>query len=179
MTMLALLGPLPAQPPPLALGQRVRVVSLPDSTVHTGRLALVVADTVVLDDGHRVVGHVRYLALGGRGRVEVPTRLRSHPVEGAFFGTLVGMLAGHVSWAEAGMFTGGCLTCANAPHQLIGHGGRVLLGGLVGLGLGAFVGAHVYTTRWDLVPRDQVDLLRAATAPRPMGRVLLGASLGF
>jgi hypothetical protein len=53
------------------------------------------------------------------------------------------------------------------------------VGGLVGLGLGFLVGAHVYTTRWDAVPPGQLERLRVGIVPQPAGGLGFGASLGF
>jgi hypothetical protein len=178
LTTLALLRPLSAQQAPLALGQRVRVVAAADNAAHEGHLVLVIRDTVALDNGHRVSDGVEYVALGSRGRLELPRHIRSHPLAGALVGAGTGMALGALSWSMNSMFT--CLDACTPPAgQLIGRTGRVVLGGLVGAGLGLLVGAHVYTTLWDPVPPDQLDRLRVGIVPQPQGRLGLGASLGF
>jgi hypothetical protein len=179
VTMVALMPPLAAQQRPLALGQWVRVVSLRDSAVRKGRLILVVADTVVLDDGHRIAQRVDYVALDEHARLEIPRLKRPHPLEGAVLGTGVGMAVGALSYSLRRMTSCADLTCGPPTGQLISRTGRVVVGGLVGLALGTLAGAHVYTTLWDPVPPDQVDLLRVGVLPQPGTRLGLGASLWF
>ncbi len=175
LAMCALPPPLAAQQTPLALGQQVRVVSLDDGTIQNGRLVFVVADTVVLQQGQRTL----YPAVGSHGRLEVARHLRSHLVAGALVGAGVGMLVGQLTWTMRDLVSCPFYGCGPLSGQVVGHGGRVLLGGLVGLALGALVGAHVYTTAWDPVPDDQLDRLRVGLVPQPGGGPLLGASLKF
>jgi hypothetical protein len=177
--MVALVPPLPAQQRPLALGQWVRTVSSADGAVHQGRLIFVVADTVVLDDGHRIAQRVDYVALNGHARLEIPRRIRSHPLAGALVGTGVGMAIGVFSYNARAIFSCADLACPPPTGQIFGRNGRVVLGGLVGLAIGALVGGHVYTTLWDPVPPDQVDRLRITVVPQPGGRLGLDASLRF
>ena len=172
LTTVALLKPLSAQQAPLALGQLVRVVSASDSAVHQGRLILVVADTVVLAHGQ----DQDYAAVGGDRRLEVARRTRAHAVQGALIGTGVGMAAGALTWAWRGI-----LSCPyfDACATGIGQTGRVVVGGLLGLGLGVLLGAHTYTLLWEPVPEEQLDRLRSGVAPRLGARLGLGASLPF
>jgi hypothetical protein len=168
----ALLRPLAAQQGPLTLGQWVRVVSATDSIVHEGHLILVVADTVVLARGQSQ----EYAAVGGNSSLEVGRRTRSHVLKGALLGTGIGMALGALTWAWRGI-----LSCPyfDACTSSLGQTGRVVVGGLLGLGAGALIGAHVYTMVWDPVPEDQLGRLRTSMVPRLGSRMGLGASLAF
>ena len=168
----ALLGPLSATQAPLTLGQWVRVVSPTDGAIHEGRLILVVSDTVVLAHGQ----HQEYAATGGDARLEVGRRAGTHALKGALLGAGIGLAVGEITWAWRGI-----LSCPYFDSCTTGLGqtARVVVGGLVGLGVGALVGMHVYTMLWDPVPQDQLDRLRTGMAPRPGVRLGLGASLAF
>jgi len=177
LTMVALLRPLPAQQTQLTLGRWVRVVASADGGSHRGRLILVLPDTVVLDDGHRMADRLDFVALGRDGRLELPRHVRSYAFAGAFLGAGLGMAAGALSYSSRSIFS--CVWVCSGPPSGLGRTGRVVLGGLVGVGLGALVGAHVYTTLWDPVPPDELDRIRVGRVRQPGGRLLLGASLGF
>jgi hypothetical protein len=179
LAIVSLRGPLAAQERQLTLGQWVRVVSSADTTVRKGRLILVVADTVVLDDGHRIPTWFDYIPLDGTVRLELPRRTRSHLVAGALLGAGVGMALGVISYRANAMLSCAGLDCGSPTGQLIGQTGRVVVGGFVGAALGAYIGLHVYTSVWDPVPRDQVDRLRVGLAPRPGLRLGIGGSLAF
>jgi hypothetical protein len=180
MTMVALVRPLSARQREITLGQWVRVVSPSDSAIHKGRLILVLADTLVLDDGRRMAQRMDFIPVDGSARVELPRRMRSHPLEGAFLGAALGIAVGGLSYAARSMITCANVDCSGPPTgQLLGLRGRIVLGGLVGVAIGAFVGAHVYTTLWDPVSPDQIDRLRVGVASRKTTRLDLGASLRF
>jgi hypothetical protein len=172
LTTAALPRPLAAQQAPLALGQMVRVVSSTDSAVHQGRLILVVADTVVLAHGQSQ----EYAAVGGNSWLQVARRTRSHALKGALLGAGVGMALGALTWAWRGILSCPYFdTCTTG----IGQTGRIAVGGLLGVGIGTLIGAHVYTILWDPVPQDQLDRLRLGAAPPLRSRLGLGASLAF
>jgi len=172
LMMVALLRPLSAQQTPVSLGQWVRVVSLTDSAIHQGRLILVVADTVVLEHGQRQ----EYFAVGSRNRLEVARRVHPYTLKGALLGVGIGMAAGELAWAWRNMFSCPYLSCNSVSP---GQTGRVVIGGLVGLGIGVLIGAHTYRTFWDSVPPEQLDRLRIGIVPQPGGGLGLGASLAF
>ena len=175
LATVALLPPLSAQQATLAFGQQVRVVSLANGTIQNGRLVFVVADTVVLERGQRT----EYPAVGSHGRLEIPRHIGSHVVAGALVGAGVGLLVGQLTWSMRDMVTCPFYGCGPLTGQAIGHGGRVALGGVLGLAVGALVGAHVYTTVWEPVPEDQLDRLRVGLVSEPGGGLGLGASLKF
>ena len=179
LTMVALPRPLPAQLGQPPLGRWVRIVDAADSAHHQGRLVLVVADTAILDDGHRLADHIQYVPMGAHGRIETPRHIRTHPVEGAVLGVGVGMAVGALSYVLRGMFTCFQIVCPAPAGQLISRTGRVIVGGIVGVALGTLVGSHVYTTAWDPVPPDQVERIRVGVSARPGTRLGLGASFGF
>jgi hypothetical protein len=179
LSIVSLRGPLSAQQRQLTLGQWVRVVSSADTTVHKGRLILVTSDTVVLDDGRRIPTRFDYIALDGTVRLELPRRTRSHLVAGALLGAGVGMALGAISYGANAMLSCAGLQCSPPTGQLIGRTGRVVVGGLLGVAIGALIGVHVYTQVWDPVPPDQVDRLRVGLAPRPGVRWGIGRSLAF
>jgi hypothetical protein len=175
LTIVALWRPLAAQQTPVTLGQWVRVVSLPDSTIHQGRLLLVLTDTVALGHGE----HTEFRALGRAGRLEVPTHLRRHVLGGGLVGAGIGMvIAALLPEIRATLLCPG-FDCPATPNPAIGPTGRVALGGAVGLVIGAIIGAHTYTTRWDPVPQEQLDRLRVGLMSQPGGQLGLGASLAF
>ena len=171
LAMVALLRPLAASQTPLTLGQWVRAVSATDSTILQGRLILVVADTVVLEHGQ----HQDYVAAGSYDRLEVARRLNAHTFKGALLGAGIGVAAGELAWAMRSMFSCPYATCTVTS----GQAGRVVVGGLLGLGLGVLIGAHTYKTLWEQVPPEQLDRLRVAIAPLPGHRLGMGASLAF
>jgi hypothetical protein len=180
MAMVALARPMSARQRELTLGQWVRVVSPADSAIHKGRLILVLADTVVLDDGHRMSQRTDFIHLDGSARVEFPRRIRSHPLEGAFLGAALGIAVGGLSYTARSMFTCASTDCSGPPTgQLLGLTGRIVLGGLIGVAIGTLVGAHIYTTLWDPVPPDQMDRLRVGVVSPQTTRLDLGASLRF
>jgi hypothetical protein len=151
------------------------VVSASDGTIHQGRLLLVVADSVALGHGQ----HMAYHALGSQGRLEVPTYLRRHTLAGALLGAGFGMLIGAAIPALRSAFVCPGFYCPPQTGLAIGPTGRIALGGVIGLGLGALIGAHSYTTRWDPVPSEDLDRLRVGILPQPDGQLGLGASLAF
>ena len=174
LATVALPRSLTAQHAPLARGQEVRVVSLTDGTIRQGRLMLVLADSVVLQHGDRT----EYAAVGRLGRLEVPRPVGSHLVAGAVFGAAAGALVGVVAWSGRGMFS--CASgCEPLSGQVIGQKGRILLGGLVGLGVGALIGSHYHTLLWDPVAPEELDGLRLGVVVQPDGRLGLGAALTF
>jgi hypothetical protein len=177
ITTVALLEPLPAQQGPLALGRSVRVVAPADGAIHRGRLILVLPDTVVLDDGHRMADHLDFVVLGSHARLEFPRRIGSHPFVGAVLGAGLGMAAGALSYSSRSVFS--CVSDCSGPPSGLGRTGRAVVGGLIGVAVGSLVGAHVYTTLWDPVPPDQIDRLRVGLVAQPRSRLGLGASLGF
>ena len=179
VTMIALLRPLSAQQSPLTLGRWVRVTSSADGETRRGRLLLILPDTVVIDDGRTISQNLEYVPVGSSVRLDLPTHIRAHPVEGALVGAGVGMAVGALSYSLRSMFTCADVVCPRPAGQLIGRAGRVVVGGLAGLAIGALVGRHVYTTRWVPVPPDQLDRLRVAVVPGPGGRLGLGATLEF
>ncbi len=157
--------PLLAQGTRLQLGQRVRVMSSADSSRHEGQLILAVGDTVVLQRDRDQDWYV----VRGRDRLEVSTHRRSRPLLGAVVGAAFGAAVGYISYGANGMVScSDIYSCPPPTHQLLGQGARTAIGGLVGLGLGALAGTHVYTRVWEPVPQAAITVLESE--PRVEGR---------
>jgi hypothetical protein len=100
-------------------------------------------------------------------------------VEGVIVGLLVGGIGGAVvgsaTYEECvpeGWFD--CMFTLDSEGQAAALGG--LVGVLLGAGLGAITGAFIKTERWEEVPLDR---LRVSFAPKRDGRFALGMTVSF
>lgn len=173
LSLIALLGPLAAQERPLALGQRVRVVSSSDGAEHAGRLVLVLRDTVVLETGRSS----EWIRLGADQRIERGRRGRSYTWAGAVLGGGIGAAIGsrqkrHLCrWQQPSPY--GAQWCGYRQPQ-----GAIAIG-VPGLVVGAVVGSFLSVTTWEPVTLEQLDRLRVGFAPQPGGGLGLALSLTF
>ncbi len=173
LTMVTALYPLAAQQTQLEHGQTVRVVSSA-GRIHSGRLQLVLADTLVLEAG----GRQEWIKLGSDDRLEVLRRSRSYALVGALLGAGAGAALGstsstHLCTQPITNFTPTVRYCGLTPAK------GALLYGLAGMGAGALVGSLFRSALWEPLAPDQLAPLRVAVAPLPRGGLALGASLAF
>jgi len=171
MTMAVLSRPIPAQQGQLTLGRQVRVVSATDSSVHTGRLVFVVADTIVLERS----GRQEWLRVDSRDRMDVLTHSHSFALVGALLGAGVGTALGSAQRLHS------CHWKPWLSDEQCGLGQPLatIMFGLAGTGIGALLGSRLGTTLWEPVQPGQLGELRVGLAPQPDGQLTLGVSLAF
>ncbi len=152
------------QPPPVKVGDRVRVTA-PDVDVHryTGQLVAVQRDNLTVDTLTVVRASIT--------RLEVQRGRKTNALKGASIGALSLGLAG------VGLGIGACrgfsdVCTSEGEWAAIGGAIGVAVGGLIGLGLGAFT----KTDRWEEV---SLDRLRVSFVPHRDGRFVLGLSVRF
>jgi hypothetical protein len=173
LSLIALLGPLAAQERPLALGQRVRVVSSSDGAVHAGRLVLVLRDTVVLGTGRTN----EWIRLGADERIDRGRRGHSFTWIGAVLGGGIGAAIGSQSKVHYCRWQKPSET---GPQYCGLRGGMGAIAiGVPGLVVGAVLASFLSATTWEPVTAEQVDRLRVGIAPQPGGGLGFALSLTF
>ena len=174
LTLVALPRSSAAQPAPVAPGQTVRIVPSAGGPTHRGRLVLALKDTVVLEHGQRQ----EWLALGAGDRLEIMRAHRSMTLPGALVGAAAGAVIGSTSsrhMCENGAYVAG----RSATYCGLSSTHGALIGGAVGLGLGALVGSFLGSTRWEPVPREQLTSFWIRVTPAPGGGLAVAASVTF
>lgn len=151
--------PVAAQAPPIEPGTRVRVTISDRGIRHVGALRAVHSDTLVLDTLRLVRTAIT--------RLEVSPGRRGHAALGAAIGAVglgvVGAVVGYEICQAA--------DCGDdADGAMLGGGAGVVLGGLIGLG----VGALIKTDRWE---ETSLERLRVSFTRRSGGP--LGLSVGL
>ncbi len=171
---------------PIRRGERMRVtgppVCQPTYTVCVGPPRQSVgtfwawqADSLIMERN----GNALALSLDSVTKLEVSQGQKSHTVEGAIIGLLVGGVAGaaigYASYQECepqGEFFS-CILDFGPEQSALGGALVIGLGGGV---VGALIGRSIKTDRWAEVPLDRV---RVSLGPQRDGRLGIGASVRF
>ncbi len=169
------------QPPPVEVGQRVRVSYCEALAVYSGNrrtdcqttegtVVVMTNDSIVLAAGAQ--GAHRAIRRDLMTQLDVPQGRSSHPWRGAVVGAVT---LGSLTYASVVAICdprGSPPVCSITDAGLVGVS---LAGAAVGGGLGAIVGLAFKTDRWEEVPLDQ---LRVSFAPKRDG-FAFGLSLRF
>jgi hypothetical protein len=160
------IGSIVAQEPPrVQPGARVRVTAahLPHGR-QIGTLAYIDADTLI-------VGPTR-VAVQSVSKLEVNTGRRSHSLLGAGIGFLIGAGVGAIASSGKNACTNSDYLSPGTACVLVGAG--VL--GVVGIPVGAIVGALVRTDRWQEIALSRLSV---RTFPQSDSSLSLAVSLRF
>ena len=171
---------------PIRRGERMRVtrppICPPTYTVCVGPPRQSVgtfwaweADSLIMESN----GNALALALDSVTKLEVSQGQKSHTIEGAIIGLLVGGVAGaaigyasHQECESQGEFFS-CIGDLGPESAALGGALVIGLGGGV---VGSLIGRSIKTDRWRQVPLDR---LRVSFAPQRDGRFGLGLSVRF
>jgi hypothetical protein len=158
-------------PPAIVPGSRIRVTELEagNSRRHSGTVVTATADTVVLKlDG---LGATATYSLANLSGLEVSRGRTGHVAAGVGIGFLAGAGAG----ALVGVLTcNGCLSGRDELGALVPALGAGI-GGVVGMLVGAGVGAHK-TDTWEAVPSSRWHV---SALPSGAGRFAFALSVQF